>query len=371
MKKLVEKRNELVEKINELFTTAETETRAFNEAEQAQYDAMMKEIEAVDAQMKRIEETRALKKVEFEEPKAVDVPKAEPTEVTETRAFEQYVRELRATNMQIGDNGAVIPSTIANKIIEKVENIAPLYALATKFNVKGDLSFPVADETKKITTGYQTEFAEIESSAVGFKSVKLGGFLIGALSKVSLSLVNNAQFDIVSYVINKVAESIAKFLEKELISGTGTNALTGIMTATDVAEVTATTAIGADDLIKAQITVPQTFQADCRWLMNTNTLLKFRQLKDGNNRYLLQDDIVNGFGYTLLGKPVMISDNMADDKVIYGDFSAMYVNIHEDINVQIMREKFLTEHAIGVIAWLEMDAKVVEPQKLVRVKVGE
>lgn len=371
MKKLVEKRNELVEKINELFTTAETETRAFNESEQAQYDEMMKEINAIDGQIKLIEETRALKKVDFQEPQVVEVPQVEPTEVTETRAFEKYVRELRADNMTIGDNGAVIPSTISNKIIERVENIAPLYALATKFNIKGDLTFPVADENKKITTGYQTEFAEIQSSAAGFKSVKLGGFLIGALSKVSLSLVNNTKFDIVSHLINKVAESIAKFLEKELINGTGSNALTGVMTATDVAEVTAATAITADDLIKAQIEVPQVFQNDCRWLMNTNTLLKFRQLKDGNNRYLLQDDIVNGFGYTLLGKPVMISDNMDDDKVVYGDFSAMYVNIHEDVNVQIMREKFLTEHALGVIAWLEMDAKVVEPQKLVRVKVGE
>lgn len=371
MKKLVEKRNELVEKISKLFETAETETRAFNEEEQSQYDAMMKEIDAIDGQMKRIEETRALKKVDFQEPVTVDVPKVEPVEVTETRAFEKYVRELRADNMKIGDNGAVIPSTIANKIIEKVENIAPLYALATKFNVKGDLSFPVADETKKITTGYQTEFAEIESSAVGFKSVKLGGFLIGALSKVSLSLVNNAQFDIVSYVINKVAESIAKFLEKELISGTGSNALTGIMTDTNVTKVEATTVIGADDLIKAQITVPQVFQNGCRWLMNTNTLLKFRQLKDGNNRYLLQDDIVNGFGYTLLGKPVMISDNMSDDKVVYGDFSAMYVNIHEDVNIQVLKEHYATSHCVGVVAWAEMDAKVIEPQKLVKLELGE
>ena len=29
-----------------------------------------------------------------------------------------------------------------------------------------------------------------------------------------------------------------------------------------------------------------------------------------------------------------------------------------------MREKFLDEHAIGVIGWLELDSKIVEPQKI-------
>lgn len=365
MKKLVEKRNSLVEQINALFEIAEKEVRAFNEEEQAKYDGMMKEIADIDTQMKRIEEQRSLKTIDFAEPQAQPQVPEVPVEEKETRAFEQYVRELRAENMAIGSNGAVIPSTIANKIIEKLENIAPLYALATKFNVKGELSFPVADG--EITTGYQTEFAEIESSAVGFKSVKLNGFLIGALSKVSLSLVNNTQFDIVSYVINKVAYSIAKFLEKELLIGAGTSSVTGILNDTTgtVGKVEFTTSIGVDDLIATQIEVPQTYQGNCRWLMNTKALLGLRQLKDANGRYLLQDDVTNGFGYTLLGKPVMISDNIEDDKVVYGDFSAVYVNIHEDMNIQVLKEKYIAEHATGIVAWMELDAKPIEPQKLV------
>lgn len=365
MKKLIEKRNELVENISALFDLAETETRAFSEEEQTKYDGMMKEIEQIDAQMKRAEEVRALKKLDTPQPVVSEVPKAEPQEVTEVRAFGEYIREMRAENMTVGANGAVIPSTIAQKIIEKVEEISPIYAMATKFNVKGELSFPVA--SGDITTGYQTEFTEIESSSVGFSSVKLGGFLVGALSKVSLSLVNNAQFDIVSYVINKVAYSISKFLEKELLSGAGTNAVTGVLTDTTgtVGKVEFTTSITADDLISAQIEVPQTYQSGCVWLMNTATLLGLRQLKDGNGRYLLQDDVTNGFGYTLLGKPVLLSDNMPAEKVVYGDFSAVYVNVHEDMNITTMREKYLTEHALGVCAWLELDAKPIEPQKLV------
>ena len=79
----------------------------------------------------------------------------------------------------------------------------------------------------------------------------------------------------------------------------------------------------------------------------------------------MQDDITNGFGYTLLGKPVMVSDNMTDTNVVYGDFSAMYVNVHEDASVQVLTEKYADEHATGVLTWIEVDARVIEPQKIV------
>lgn len=114
-----------------------------------------------------------------------------------------------------------------------------------------------------------------------------------------------------------------------------------------------------------QVQVPQQYQNNCMWLVSNKNLVALRQLKDNNGRYLLQDDINNGFGYTLVGKPVMVSDNMKDTNIVYGDFSAMYVNVHEDVAIQVLQEKYADEHATGVLAWLELDAKVVEPQKIV------
>lgn len=44
--------------------------------------------------------------------------------------------------MTTGDNGAVIPTSIANKIIEKVIEISPLFSMATRYNVGGTLNIP-------------------------------------------------------------------------------------------------------------------------------------------------------------------------------------------------------------------------------------
>lgn len=367
MKYLIEKRNQLIDEINAIFVQAETEKRALSEEEQGVFDSKTAELKALDKTIEAKTEARSLSMMDDPTPKTPQQQVEERSaEEVEERAFETLIRENRADkNMAKDDNGAVIPTSIANRIIERVKQIAPIYALATKFNVKGKLTFPAGKDA--ITTAYGNEFTKLDSTKVGFDSLELDGHLVGALSKISNSLINNSQFDIVSYVVNKVAESIAIFLENELIKGT--TKINGVLDTTHNTNVakfgTNVDLPTTDELIAMQVEIPQQNQAGCMWLVSNKTLVALRQLKDGNNRYLLNDDVTNGFGYTLLGKPVMVSDNMTDTNVVYGDFSAMYVNMHEDVAIQVLTEKYADEHATGVLAWLEVDARVIEPQKLV------
>lgn len=368
MKFLIEKRNSIVEEINNLFKDAETEKRALTEDEQSTFEAKTAELKALDKTIEAKREARALTLMDDETPKAPEKKEEKrSTEELEERAFEAFLREQRDGEMAKGDNGAVIPTTIANRIIDTVKQIAPVYALTTKFAVKGKLQFPVAKDA--ITTGYQEEFTDIASSAVGFTNVELDGYLIGALSKVSVSLINNAQFDIVSYVVNKIAQSIAEFLEKELI--VGTTKIKGITNAAyedaGVKKVeSATTAITADDLIDTQAAIKMNVQTGCQWLMNQTMLTEVRKLKDNNGQYILNPDVRTGFGYELLGKPVMISDEMPADTIVYGDWSAMYVNIHEDVNIRQLNEVYAAQHGVGFVAWAELDAKLVELDKFAK-----
>lgn len=366
MKFLIEKRNSIVEQINDLFKAAETEKRALTEDEQSTFDTKTAELKALDKTIEAEREARSLTMMDDETPKEKEEKRS--TEELEERAFETYLREQRTGEMEKGDNGAVIPQTIANRIIDTVKQVAPIYALTTKFNVKGKLQFPVAKDS--ITTGYQTEFTDIASSAVKFENVELDGYLIGALSKVSVSLINNAQFDIVGYVVNKIAQSIAEFLEKELI--VGDTKIKGITDTSyeDNGVVKVETAtkgkLVADDLIDTQAALKMNVQDGCAWLMNQAMLTKVRKLTDNNGQYILNPDLRTGFGYELLGKPVMISDEMPADTVVYGNWSAMYVNIHEDINIRQLNEVYAAQHGVGFVAWAELDAKLVEQDKFAK-----
>lgn len=271
--------------------------------------------------------------------------------------------------MTLTDNGAVIPETIAQKIIKKVYDICPVLAGSTKYNVKGNLTIPYYPaDANDIEMAYATEFTDLTSDTGKFGSITMTGFLAGALVKISRSLINNSQFDIVSFVIDHMAYTYARWAEKELLVGTS-GKITGLSTATQKVTAASSTAVAADELIDLQDTVKDVFQAEAIWIMSNKTRTAIRKLKDSNGRYLLQDDINSPFGRTLLGKPVYVSDNMPEmaagaKAIYYGDMSGLATKISEEFEIQVLREHYATQHAVGAVGWTEMDAKIENDQKL-------
>lgn len=374
MKKLIEKRNAIIEKMEELTNQANLETRALTEEEIASFDEMKEEVRTIDETLKREEEQRG---IDIKNP----VPDSKTEEEKEIRAFAQYIRgavnfeERAEQNLGMGQNGAIVPKTIANRIISRVKEISPILNLATIYNVKGELSFPYYDETEqKIQMAYHDEFTKLSSTNATFKSKSLKGFIAGALSKISRSLVNNSDFDLVSYVVEKVAEAVADFLEKELL--TGKVKMKGLVNAKQVVTSAAKGVITADEIIDVQMELPSKFNSDAVWIMTKGTLKAVRKLKDGDGNYLLNKDFTSEFGWSILGRPVYITDNMDDiatgsEVIFYGDMSGLVVKFVENMDIQVLREKYADEHAIGVVAWCEVDSDIIEEQKIAVLKMGE
>lgn len=107
LKTLTEQRNEKQEKMEEILNVAKGEARALTEEEQASFDSLEKEINAIDVTIRAEERARKLKNT-------VKVDDGDDGGATpEERAFENYIRgiagEDRAdVNLTKTDNGAVI-----------------------------------------------------------------------------------------------------------------------------------------------------------------------------------------------------------------------------------------------------------------------
>lgn len=379
LKAMIEKRNAKLEEMKAILSVAQTETRAFTPEEETKYSESKEEIRALDETIKALEEAETLEKRELPQEK-----KKETVEEMETRAFETYIRgqinETRSgeQNVTMGNNGAVIPVTIAKRIIKEVTDICPILARATMYHVKGTLKIPVwgkANDSHDIAVGYQAEFTELTADAGKFTSVDLEGYLAGALTLIGVSVINNADVDVVGFIVSHMAEKIAEFLEKQLLVGDGSSKAQGITYTTNKKTAASGTAITADELIDIQAQVKQAYQGNACWIMHSETFTAIKKLKDGNNRYLLQDDITGEFPYRLLGKPVFLSDNMpkmesSAKAIVYGDLSALSVNFRENIEIKLLQEKYATQHAVGVVAWFEFDSKVTEHQKVAVLEMG-
>lgn len=376
-KNLMELKNDKINKAEKILADAEVNKRELTEDEAAELAEIRDDVKRIKEALKIGDELDDSKeKQPKKEPTPAGGDDKQPTqEQQERRAFENYIRgrvmHERAGELTKTDNGAVIPTTIAQQIIKKVYDVSPILQKSQKYNVKGKLQIPYYDtESGSITVAYAEEFTPLTSSNGKFKNIPLDGFLAGALSKISNSLINNSQFDIVSFVVNQMGEDIARFIEHELLIGTS-DKVTGLSTMKNKVTAAAANAITADEVVKLKDSVKDVYQNNAIWIMSTATRTALRLLKGSDGHYLLNDDISSPFGTVLLGKPVYVSDNMPDiagDKTViyYGDMTGLATKFSENITTQVLREKYADEHATGVVAWFEFDSKVQNEQKLAK-----
>lgn len=376
IKKLKEQRAKLQADMKKLLDKAESEERAMNEDEVEKFGDYEKQIKAIDATIQAEERARGFLEEEDRADAGSDEgdKSKEEQEKAEERAFENYIRGVVEERADVvlskSDNGAVIPTTIANRIISKVKEICPIYKDAEHYTVKGNLTLPYYDETNgSITMTYATEGENGESTSGKFGNIELKGYLGRAITEVSKSLINNSQFPIVSFVINKMAEAISLFLEHELLIGTS-GKIEGLSTLKNVLTAKSATAITADELIEMQEAIPDRYQGKAYWIMSKNTRTAIRKLKDGQGNYLLNKDATARWNYTLFGKDVYVSDAMPDmaagkRAIIYGDMTGLAVKISEEIDIEVLRETKARLHMLEVLGFVEADAKVQDEQKLV------
>lgn len=392
LKQLKEKQRSLITRADEILAEAKTQNRELTDAEAQELAEIRDNVKFIKDRIELIGDVEGLDR-ECGDGKATTAPvaaeekKEEDKEIAkrEERSFEAFIR---GAAMQIRDdasaspltktaNGAIVPKTIAKRVIRKLYDICPILERSTKYNVKGNLAIPYYDESETaITVAFQDEFDELVAASGKFTSINLGDFLIGALSKISVQLINNVDFPIVDYVVDAMAYSMKRFFENVLLNGTsgkvaglGGNGTDAGVTLSKTAA--AATAVTANELIELQDTVKDMFQENAIWITSPKTRTAIRELKDNYGRYLLQDDISLPFGKSLLGKPIYVSDQMPDmaagkTAIYYGDMSGLATKFSEDLWMDVLRERFITQGAYGVIARADFDAKVENAQKIAK-----
>jgi hypothetical protein len=128
-KELIEKKNDLITRAEDTLNKAKTEERELTDAEMAELAEIRDNVKRIKDMLEMSDffksegprpmiEEKALNK---EEEKMVE--NSNEKAAAETRCFENYIRGIvtheRDNNMTFGDNGAVVPTTIANRIIKK------------------------------------------------------------------------------------------------------------------------------------------------------------------------------------------------------------------------------------------------------------
>lgn len=220
-------------------------------------------------------------------------------------------------NTKTTDVGSVIPTTIMNRIVEKLESVGKIYNKVTKTFYKGGLSIPTS--SAKPTATWVAEGAGSD------KQKKTTGSITFAYYKLRCAISMSLETTVVTLdifettFVNNVVEAMIKAIEKSIFTGTGSTGKqpTGFLTETVVTgqniDIAKTAAIKYADLYKMEAALPEEYEADAEWFMRKSTF--FNQIvgmvdTDGQPIARVNYGLAGKPEYMLFGRPVNFTNHM-------------------------------------------------------------
>jgi len=298
------------------------------------------------------------------------------------KAFMQYVtrgtaipteyREDQSTKTT--DVGAVVPTTILDKIVSKMESVGGIYALVTKTAYKGGVSIP-----KQTLKPVATWVAEGKGSD---KQKYTGGNITFAYHKLRCAVSVSFETDTMSIaafetlLVNNIVEAMVKALEKAIVAGTGTGQPTGIITSAEYAEIVEVAAQDYDSLVRAEAAVPEAYETTAKWCMSKKTFMGYVGMTDKQGQPIARVNYgVNGKPERyLLGREVVLTEHLpnfstanANDKFAFiFDFANYDLNTNYAIGIKKYEDNDNDDQITKGI--MLADGKVVDGNGLVILK---
>ncbi len=184
---------------------------------------------------------------------------------------------------------------------------------------------------------------------------------LAAAIKMDSEFLHNYPYIFLSHLIKKFARSLGRAENDGFINGTGTDTPVGLLCENGAETGVTTSSITFDDVIRLYFSVDARYRDNGSWLMNDETALTLRLLKDdaGNSLW----DQATG---TILGRPVLINNRMpsasqGSKPIAFGDLSYYWVIERDPAGVKVLLEKFYETGHIGYMCVERLDGRLVRP----------
>lgn len=389
MKKILElkqKRSQLKVEGRALATEGKTEDAA----------AKLAEVRALDTQIEQLEqfgeeeeernldtnlEERGFKRADGGSTEETPEQRAAKTEEEYRSAFYKQMtgqelsleekRSLKVGTQSAG--GYTVPKSFQKKLIDKLEELNVMRALATVIGTDSDTDIPVV--INHGTAAWTAEEQDFNESDDSFGILTIKAYKLTRIVKVSEELLQDSAFDIENYLVNEFARSMAKAEEAAFVNGDGVGKPTGVLVNAQVGVTTASgTTITADEIIDLFYSLKRPYRANAVWLMDDTTVKAIRKMKDSEGNYLWEKGLGSA-NETILGRPVYTTEFMPDialnAKVMaFGDMSYYQVADRKSRVFQRLNERYAEKGQIGFRGYERVDGllTLAEAVKVLQMK---
>jgi HK97 family phage major capsid protein len=231
----------------------------------------------------------------------------------------------------LGAAGAVIPTMTVNAVWDKLTGPADLLGKVDVSQFPTYVRFPKAT-TKAAATGQAVGGTITESSdVIGYIDLIPNEYV--KLLTVGADIDHMAVSAVHDWIVNNLVESIRAEINKDIVVGTGTNELKGILASVTADSTAIPATVTKASLLKIMGALGSNYQGGAVWIMTPamfyENVMTLTQLND----YIIND----GFNFKLFGHDVVLMSELlvsAKETILYGDPKAYKLNVFKALEVK-------------------------------------
>lgn len=342
-------------------------------------DAIEKELRNLDTEYKNLEKRAAtIEGINIGTIPAVEIPNPVTARAADTFDQDKEYRsawlktlqgkaltenEQRAYGTAAGSALPAIPESTANEIIKKMYEVAPILQRCKIFHVPGNFKFAVEGANNDAAIHQENKAITVAADSLG--SVSLTGYEIVKLVKASRATVNMTIAAFESYIVEIIAEAIARKIENFIFVGTGSNQPGGVAQGgkgTNGAYTAGTDMVETSAVTEANITavygmLASGYERNAVWAMSKATFFAdFYALMNKSKNNLIE--FANG-RYYIMGCEVYFTGSLAAGVSYLGDFSYIVGNYSQDIAVVKSEHSGLATNSVDYLGSCVFDSKAI------------
>jgi HK97 family phage major capsid protein len=279
---------------------------------------------------------------------------------------------MKSFNASSSDTGGyALPKEIDAVIDATLKAISPIRAIANVVQV-GSAGYRKLVTTGGTPSGWAAETgSRTETATPTFNEIAPPMGELYANPSASQAMLDDAQFDVEAWLAEEIATEFAKAEGSAFVGGNGTNRPKGFLSQTLASTSDASRAFGSlqyvpsgaagdfaanpqDKLIDLVQTLRAPYRQGATWVMNATTLARIRKFKTSDGAFLWTPGLAVGQPDTLLGYPVVESEDMPDIaanslSIAFGNFKAGYL-IAERNETAILRDPYSNKPFVNFYA---------------------
>ena len=227
--------------------------------------------------------------------------------------------------------GAVIPTMTVNAVWDKLTGPAELLGKVDVSQFPTYVRFPKAT-TKGAATAHAVGGTITESSdVIGYVDLIPNEYV--KLLTVGADIDHMAVSAVHDWIVNNLVDSIRAEINADIVVGTGTNELKGILTSVTANSTAIPATVTKASLLKIMGTLGSNYQNGAIWIMTPAMFYENVMSIAALNDYVIND----GFSFKLFGHDVVLMSELlvsTKETILYGDPKAYKLNIFKALEVK-------------------------------------